>query len=95
MRSRFSAFAVGEVDYLLATWHRSTRPSSLELPPEIEWLRLEVREVVGGAADDDRGTVEFVAHFWHRDTHERGLQREVSEFVRENGEWFYVGGVVT
>ncbi|MCW3040562.1 MAG: hypothetical protein JWM31_2467, partial [Solirubrobacterales bacterium] len=33
MRSRYSAFAVGDPVYLLASWHPSTRPRSLELAP--------------------------------------------------------------
>lgn len=42
MRSRYSAFAVGDARYLLATWHPSTRPSSLELDPDQVWRRLDV-----------------------------------------------------
>ena len=41
MRSRFSAFAVGHADYLLESWHPSTRPAALELDSELRWYRLE------------------------------------------------------
>lgn len=91
MRSRYSAFAVGDTDYLLRTWHPSTRPSSLELDPSIEWLRLDVLEAAGGGSADDTGTVEFDATFWFAPTRERGRQHEVSAFVRERGHWYYVG----
>ena len=37
MRSRYSAFAVGDAAYLLATWHPSTRPPALELDPGVRW----------------------------------------------------------
>ena len=43
MRSRYSAFVRGQVDYLLATWHPSQRPDTLELEPHAQWLGLEVR----------------------------------------------------
>ncbi len=91
MRSRFSAFAVGDVDYLLATWHPSTRPRSLDLEAGVEWLRLEVLETHAGTPDDDSGEVEFAAHYWTTADRQRGLQRERSTFRREGGQWFYVG----
>ena len=42
MRSRYSAYVLGLIDYLLATWHPSTSPGELELSP-VKWLGLEVR----------------------------------------------------
>jgi SEC-C motif-containing protein len=91
MRSRYSAFAVGDSAYLLATWHPSTRPSALELDPELEWRRLEIRAASAGGEGDREGTVDFVASFWHAATQEHGQQREDSAFRRKNGQWFYVG----
>ena len=44
MRSRYSAFVLGRVDYLLATWHASQRPAELTLEPGAKWLGLQVRE---------------------------------------------------
>jgi SEC-C motif-containing protein len=43
MRSRYSAYVLGLIDYLLATWHGSTSPGELELSP-VKWLGLEVRQ---------------------------------------------------
>jgi SEC-C motif-containing protein len=91
MRSRFSAFAVGDVSYLLATWHRKTRPASLELDPDLQWRRLEILDVTAGGAHDDQGTVEFIAHYWDATGRRRGRQHEDSAFVREDGQWFYAG----
>jgi len=90
MRSRFNAFAVADVAYLLASWHPSTRPGTLSLDPGLEWRRLEVLAVTAGGADDQAGTVEFVAHFWDAAAARAGEQRENSVFVREAGRWFYV-----
>jgi SEC-C motif domain protein len=62
MRSRYSAFAVGNAGYLLATWHSTTRPRTLELEPGVRWTRLDVVATTGGALLAAEGTVEFVAH---------------------------------
>jgi SEC-C motif-containing protein len=95
MRSRFSAFAVGDPVYLLASWHPSRRPAFLELAADLEWRRLEILEVTAGGEDDDEGTVEFVAHYWDATGLRRGQQQERSAFIREAGQWFYVGPVPT
>lgn len=91
MRSRFSAFAVGDADYLLVTWHPSTRPTTLELDPELRWYRLDILDRSAGGPLDAHGEVEFEA-FW-RSTHGRGSQHERSSFTREGGRWYYVAEV--
>src|SRR3954468_12168696 len=87
MASRFSAFAVGDEDYLLATWHPSTRPASRPLS-DLEWRRREVVDVVGGGPFESSGIVEFRAVY--RSASGRGSLHERSRFVREDGRWFYV-----
>lgn len=86
MRSRFSAFALGLTDYLLATWHPRTRPR-LDLSDNPEWVKLEVLETRERA---DNGFVHFRA--FYRVDGELGILEEKSDFVRENGIWFYVKG---
>ncbi len=90
MRSRFSAFAVGDADYLLATWHPATRPGALDLDDDTEWRRLDILRAAAGGPFDTTGVVEFVAHY--RDAAGRGRLHEVSRFVREDGRWYYVEG---
>jgi SEC-C motif-containing protein len=88
MRSRYSAFVRADADYLLLTWHPSTRPDQLESdPPGLRWLGLEIRG--HRPIDANHATVEFVARsklggraFRHH---------ELSRFVREAGRWLYVG----
>lgn len=89
MRSRFTAFAVGDVDWLLRSWHSSTRPRSLELDPGIRWLRLDVLGTTGGGPFDREGTVAFASH-WVAEGR-RGSMRELSRFRRDSG-WQYVDG---
>ena len=90
MRSRYSAFVRGDVPYLLATWHASTRPASLELEAGAQWLGLEIKaHRITGA---DTAEVEFVARF--RVAGRAVRQHELSRFVREHGLWFYIDGDV-
>jgi len=88
MRSRYSAFAVGDPAYLLATWHPTTRPASLELDPSVRWTGLDVLATTGGGLLAGEGTVEFRA--WYRHAGGTGSQHEVSRFLREGGAWRYL-----
>lgn len=89
MRSRYSAFVLDLRDYLLASWHASTRPAELEAPePGLKWLGLDVKRAA--MPDADHGSVEFVARSKLGGRAHR--LHEVSRFVRENGEWFYLDG---
>ncbi|MDO8719470.1 MAG: YchJ family metal-binding protein, partial [Polaromonas sp.] len=81
MRSRYSAFVLGHHDYLLATWHASTRPTDLTLDPGAKWLGLEVRS--HRLLDTDHAEVEFVARF--REGGRAVRLHERSRFVREQG----------
>lgn len=93
MRSRYSAFAVGDAGYLRSTWHTATRPVSLDADDGTVWRRLEVLATDGGGPFDTAGTVEFRASY--RDPGGiPGSLHEVSRFVREGGRWSYVDGSV-
>ena len=88
MRSRYSAFVLGQRDYLLATWHASTRPAALELDGSAKWLGLDVRS--HQLTDDNHAAVEFVARY--REGGRAVRLHERSRFVREDGRWQYVAG---
>ncbi len=88
MRSRYSAYVVGLIDYLLATWHPSTGPGELELSP-VKWLGLEV---LHAEATGDAGVVEFVARCRVNGKAQR--MHETSRFVRQDGRWYYIDGQV-
>jgi SEC-C motif domain protein len=91
MRSRYSAFALGDAGYLLATWHPRTRPGSLDLDPDVRWTGLDVLATTGGTLLSAEGTVEFRAH--HVVAGRRGTQHENSRFLRDGGRWRYLDGV--
>lgn len=90
MRSRYTAYNLLHEDYLLATWHRSTRPEKLGLATEAssKWLGLQVKR--HEQQDDTHALVEFVARYKVGGRAHR--LHEVSRFVREDGRWFYVDG---
>jgi len=92
MRSRYTAYTLGREDYLLATWHHSTRPALLGLAaePRSKWLGLEVKR--HEQLDLGHAMVEFVARYKVGGRAHR--LHEVSRFVREAGRWFYVDGDV-
>ncbi len=88
MRSRFSAFAVGDTTYLLRSWHSSTRPARLHLDPGQRWTRLEILDAERGGLFDSTGTVAFRAHY--RQAGRPGTLAEHSRFTREDGHWVYL-----
>jgi SEC-C motif-containing protein len=88
MRSRFSAFAVGDVGYLLRTWHPATRPARLELDLRVRWVRLDVVRSTGSLLASE-GSVEFRAHYVDRGR--ASALHENSRFVRQDRRWLYVG----
>lgn len=92
MRSRYSAYVKGLSDYVHKTWHTTTRPSKRDLAGQepVEWLGLEVLKTQGGTAEDQQGTVEFIASF--QEQGKLGKLHEMSRFIKERGKWFYVDG---
>lgn len=90
MRSRYTAFALGNSAYLLASWHASTRPRTVRPEPGVRWTGLEVVATEAGSMFHTEGTVEFRAHYV--EDGRPGVLVEHSRFVREDGHWFYLDG---
>lgn len=92
MRSRYSAFVLDLIDYLLATWHPTTRPALIDANTTgMKWLGLEVRR--SAMQDEDHATVEFVARSKLAGRARR--LHETSRFVRVKGRWQYLDGGAT
>ena len=92
MRSRYSAFARGDADYLFRTWHPRTRPAEVTIEADVVWTGLEVTDTVAGDVADAHGEVEFTAHFVAAGRADKMHER--SRFERRAGRWCYVDGVV-
>lgn len=89
MRSRFSAFSLGEKDYLLQTWDPEHRPDMLTLDSDINFYRLDIVETDGGGPFDTQGRVKFRAFYKGAAS---GVQEEDSTFNRVDGKWVYSSG---
>jgi SEC-C motif-containing protein len=89
MRSRYSAYCLGDEAYLLKTWHASTRPESLNLADNpVKWIGLEI--IAAPDYQGDEATVEFVARF--KQNGRAGRLHENSRFRRDRMQWFYLDG---
>ncbi len=94
MRSRYSAYVLVREDYLLRTWHESTRPDHLDFSDAeaITWLGLKIVRTEAGDSNDQQSIVEFVARYKVSGKAHRMV--EISRFVRESGQWFYLDGTL-
>lgn len=93
MRSRYTAFTLGDLDYLersLVTETREAfnRAETERVMREVTWLGLEIRDTA--EAEDGTATVEFIARF--RKGHETLAQHERARFRQEEGAWRYIDG---
>lgn len=94
MRSRYTAYCQGQVDYLVATHHPTHRSHNERavLADSIRtttWAKLTVLNSQEGQANDTKGTVEFVAYHI---TPSPGQIHERSRFVQQKGRWLYLDG---
>src|SRR4051794_3275288 len=95
MRSRYSAYVHGAIDYIFDTTTPTTRDDidradTERWSRESEWTGLEIHRASGGAGDTE-GEVEFTARW--RDAGRDRAHRECSHFRRdEGGAWNYVSG---
>ena len=92
MRSRYTAYVRKDDSYILDTWHTSTRPASLSdennLP--VKWVELKVINSRKPVENQTTGTVEFIARCKINGKAEK--MHEVSEFIKEQGRWYYLQG---
>jgi len=93
MRSRYCGYVLARKDYLLNTWHPSSRPATLDLDEAdpTRWLGLKIIRKEAGDSKDKVGVVEFVARYKSGGKARR--LHETSRFVREDGHWFYLRGI--
>lgn len=90
MRSRYTAFVLGDCRHLLDSWHPASRPDHLDLDDDLVWTGLAI---VDATQDGDRGTVEFRAT-WRDGAQVAGELHETSRFRRVAGRWSYLDGEI-
>jgi SEC-C motif-containing protein len=94
MRSRYTAFTMANGDYLMKSHHSSTRPIKEKKAIEkwsksVRWIRLDVLSISKGKVRDTEGTVTFNAYYFDHGKVE--VIHEKSAFIKENGNWMYLG----
>lgn len=96
MRSRYSAYAMGNSDYLIETLAPECRDEDDEedvaKTSNMKWTGLEIRNFSGGGEGDDKGTVEFVAKY--KIGNKAGIHHERSGFRHDGERWFCLGGEI-
>ncbi|CAH9017794.1 YchJ family protein [Candidatus Nitrosacidococcus sp. I8] len=93
MRARYTAFAIQNKEYTIATWDNTTRPKKIDFPKsETQWNRLEIIEKKKGEENDSKGIVEFKAYYSLND--KQYVLNEISRFKKQQGYWYYLDGKV-
>jgi SEC-C motif-containing protein len=87
MRSRYSAYALGELDYLKASWHADFLPADLVIDERIGWLGLTI---ISSNQLGFQATVEFEARLLLDGRVD--AMHENSNFVSVGGRWLYTDG---
>jgi len=95
MRSRYTAYVQGNIDYLVETHAPETRESIDRAATErwarqSTWLGLSILSVQAGGPEDETGTVEFIARW--REGRDESAHHERSLFRRHEGRWYFVEG---
>ncbi|MGZ0706777.1 YchJ family protein [Coraliomargarita sp. W4R53] len=98
MRSRYAAYVLEEIRYLVDTTHPSFREKDLaanylSTAKSIQWIGLAVLQVFQGTESDKTGKVEFEASYIQEG--QRSVHHEQSRFKRHAGDWYYLDGVVS
>jgi SEC-C motif-containing protein len=94
MRARYTAYATGEVDFVMSSQkvdgEESDREATEAWSRQSTWIGLDVVKVEGGGPLDDEGTVEFVARYSHKD--QEYAHHEEATFKKTDGRWWFIDG---
>ena len=95
MRSRYTAYAEGDVDYIVGTHdpdrvHEVDRRSTETWSRQSTWLGLEILKTERGSETDEDGVVEFVARYELKGV--TVSHRERAEFQKRKGKWYFIDG---
>lgn len=95
MRSRYSAFVLGDINYLMSSHHSATRPikernDMLRWTKSVSWMGLQIVTKKAGATTDTEGWVEFKAMYSQDGILE--CIHENSYFEKQKDIWYYKSG---
>lgn len=99
MRSRYSAYAVHALDYLIATTHPNqqaylSKETIKSWSDQCQWVKLDVEKTSAGKAFDDVGEVTFNAHYQLTNNPKTQVLSENSSFVKIEQRWYYIDSTI-
>ena len=95
MRARYTAYATGDIDFVIRSHHPKTaesvdRQATETWSKSAEWLGLEILATEFGGANDEAGFVDFLARYKMRGV--TVPHRERAQFEKHEGKWYFVDG---
>lgn len=95
MRARYAAFVTKQTDFLHQSLHPDHRQdhdvaATRRWAESAQWMGLQVVDVQAGGVGDQEAQVEFIATYKESGTVKP--HHEISRFVRQEGDWYYVDG---
>jgi SEC-C motif-containing protein len=95
MRSRYTAYAMGAIDYLYQTSSERVRKEfdaegSKKWAKSAEWTGIEIIQATDGGAQDASGVIEFLAHYKVKESDFEHHER--AEFEKRDGVWVFMDG---
>ncbi len=92
MRSRYSGYVKGDIDYLIQTdMHEIDIEATKAWMASARFHKLEILKVYRGKPMDKKGRVEFKAYYTQDD--EEHIHHELSSFEKYKGRWYYSEGL--
>ena len=97
MRARYSAYAMGNIEYLYKTSGPRVRKefdaeNSKKWAESARWNGLDIVATTDGGEGDETGRVEFVAHYTVKENDFD--HHEIADFAKLDGEWRFMDGKI-
>jgi len=97
MRSRYSAYVLGRIDYLqdtLAPERRASfdRKAATDWSKKSQWLGLDIEATENGQPGDATGHIEFTAHYISERLRQAHRERSLFRFDEADQRWYFVEG---
>ncbi len=94
MRSRYTAYTLAKIDYIVATQMGAARDGfdkieALQWAKSVKWLKLNIKRDWFDETSKAKAFVEFKAYF--QSYNGREILHEISAFEKYDGVWFYIG----
>lgn len=94
MRSRYSAFVIVNMNYLIKTTDPQTR-QKFDLIQNKDWaenVEFEKLEIINEETDRNKARVEFKVYYKSKLNGQSQIHHEISKFRKQNNEWFFREG---